>query len=64
MEYRRIKWEEDKESTSEKVRTMSLNNYNNRITSVRWSNKYPKYSQILYLVGVSQKLSNDPKKPP
>ena len=41
---------------------MSLNSYNNLFTSERWSNKDPKDSQILSLVGVYQKLSDESKK--
>ena len=41
---------------------MTLNNYNNLLTSVRWYNKNPKDYQILYLVGLSQKLVDDSKK--
>ena len=41
---------------------MSLKNYNNLLTSGRWSNKYPKDYQILVLVGVAQNLSDDSKK--
>ena len=42
---------------------MDLNNYNNILTSWRWSNKDPKDAHILSLVGVAQKISNNPKKP-
>ena len=38
---------------------MPMNNYNKVPTSGRWSTKNPKYSQILDLVGVDKKLSDD-----
>ena len=41
---------------------MVLKKYSNVLTSGSWSTKYPKDSQILALVGVSQKLMNDSKK--
>ena len=41
---------------------MYLKNYNNLLTSGRWSTKDPKDSQILALVLVSQKLAYDSKK--
>ena len=44
------------------VRAMALKNYNNLLTSGMWSNKYPKDSHIMALVGVSQKLADNPKK--
>ena len=40
---------------------MYLKKYNNHLTSGRWSSKYPKDSQILYLVGVAHKLADDSK---
>ena len=41
---------------------MNLKNYNNLLTSGRWSSKDTKYAQILALVGVDQKLAYDLKK--
>ena len=41
---------------------MALNKYNNLLTSGRWFAKDPKYSQILVLVGVAQKLMDDSNK--
>ena len=38
---------------------MALKKYNNLLTSGRWSTKDPKDAQILDLVGVAQKLSDD-----
>ena len=63
MESRRSEWKEYKELNSEQVRAMALNNYNNILTSGRWSKKDPKDSQIPALVEVAYKLSNDSKKP-
>ena len=37
---------------------MALKKYNNLLTSGRWTNKGPKDSQILALVGVAQKLAD------
>ena len=44
------------------MRSITLNKYNNLLTSGRWSKKDPKYDQILYLVGVAQKLADNSKK--
>ena len=41
MKTRRSKWEEGKEFSAEQVRAMDLINYNNLLTSGRWSTKYP-----------------------
>ena len=41
---------------------MSLKNYNNLLTSGRWSTKDPKDAQILDLVGLDQKIADDSKK--
>ena len=41
---------------------MVLKKYNNLLTPGRWSNKDPKDSHILALLGVAQKLSYDSKK--
>ena len=41
---------------------MSLKKYNKFITSGKWSNKYPKDTQILALVGVAQKIVDNYKK--
>ena len=38
---------------------MNLNNYNNLLTSGRWSNKYTNDAHILALVGVVQKLVDE-----
>ena len=62
MDTRSSEWQQDKESTSEKVRDMELNKYNNLLNSVRWPKKDPKYDHTLYLGGVSQKLADDSKK--
>ena len=52
-------WEEDKDFTTEQVRSKALKKCNNVLTSGRWSNKYPKGAQILAIVGVDQNLSDD-----
>ena len=44
--------------------SIALKKYKNLITSGRWFNKDPKDSQILSLVGVAQKLSENSKKTP
>ena len=62
METRRSEWEEDKDFTEDQVRYIDLNNYNNLLTSGRWSTKYPKDDKILALVGVYQKLADGSKK--
>ena len=62
METRRSEWEEDKEFTVEKVRAMDLKKYNNLLTSGRWYNKYTKYSKIIALVGVNQKIVDNSNK--
>ena len=41
---------------------MVLKKYNKLLSSRRWSNKYPKYDQILALVSVAQKIADDSKK--
>ena len=41
---------------------MDLKNYNNLLTSGKWSTKYPKDAHILALVGLAQKLADDSKK--
>ena len=41
---------------------MTLNKYNNLLTSGRWSNKDPKDAHILSLVGLDQNLAEDSKK--
>ena len=41
---------------------MAPKNYNNLLASGSWSNKDPKDSHILYILGVAQKLANDSKK--
>ena len=61
MDTRRSEWEEDKYFTADQVRDMSLKNYNNLLTSGRWSTKDPKDSNILALVGVAQNLADDTK---
>ena len=62
MSIRMSEWEEYKDFTAEQVRDMDLKNYNNLLTSGRWSTKYLKGSQILTLVEVDQNLANDSKK--
>ena len=62
MDTRRSEWEEDKDFKSEQVRDKNLDNYNNIFTSWWLSNKDPKDYQILDLLGVDQKLSDDSKK--
>ena len=62
MDTSRSKWGEGKDFASEKVRTMALKNYNNLLTSGKWSTKDPKDAQILDLVGGSQKIADDSKK--
>ena len=62
MDTRSIEWEEEKEFTSEQVRSMDLNKYNNLLTLGRWYNKDAKYYQIPALVGVTQKLAYDSNK--
>ena len=62
MESRRSEWEEDKQFTEKKVRAMELKKYNNLRTSGRRYNKDTKDYHILDLVGVYQKLLDDPKK--
>ena len=49
-------WEDNNEFKSYQVRVMSMQKYNNLLTSGSSSNKDPKDDQILYLVGVAQKL--------
>ena len=41
---------------------MSLKKYNNLLTSGRWSKNNTKYAQIIYLVGVYQKISDESMK--
>ena len=41
------------------MRDMDLNKYNNLLATGRWSTKDPNETQILSLVGVAQKLSED-----
>ena len=62
METRRSEWEEDNYFTVEQVMSMSLKKYNNLLTLGRWSVKDTKDSQILYLLGVAQKLADDSNK--
>ena len=62
MESRRSEWEKDKEFTSEQVRELALNKYENIFTSGRLYNKDPKDAHTISLVGVAQKLPNDSKK--
>ena len=62
METRRIKWDEEKEFTAEKVRYTVLKKYNNLPTSGRRYNKYPKDDHILTLFGLVQKLVYNSKK--
>ena len=64
MYIRRSEWEEDKDFTAERMRDMDLKKYNNLLTLERWSNKDPKDDQILALVGVTQKIADEYKKPP
>ena len=59
METRRSEWEEEKDYTAEQFRSMALNNYNNLLTSGRWSTKDPKYACILSLVEVVQNLADE-----
>ena len=42
METRRSDWDKGKDSTEEQVRYMTLNKYNNFLTSGRWSKDYHK----------------------
>ena len=62
MDTRRSEWEEEKDFTTEQVMYMALKKYNNLITSGSWSTKDPNDDQILSLVGMSQKISDDSKK--
>ena len=62
MDTRRSEWEEDKYFTSDQVVSMSLKKYNNLLNSGRWSNKDPKYVQILSVVLVDQNLSDNSNK--
>ena len=62
MDTKMSEWEEDKDVTADQVRAMVLDKYNNILTSERWSNKDPKYAQILALVGVNQNLVENSKK--
>ena len=62
METRRSDWEEDNYFTAEHESSKYLKEYSNLLTSGSWSTKYPKVAHILALVGVDQKLSDDPKK--
>ena len=62
METSRGEREEEKNFTAEPVRTMDLNNYNKLFNSGRWSNKYPKDAQILFLVGVAQNIADESTK--
>ena len=41
---------------------MDLYNYNNLLTSGRWSKKYPKDDQILAQLGMAQNLADDSNK--
>ena len=47
METRRSEWEDDKYFTSEQVKDMDHNKYNNLLTSGRWYNKDTKVDKIL-----------------
>ena len=58
----RSEQDQDKDFKEEQVRDMALKKYNNLLTSGRWSNKDPKDTQILALVGVAQNLADDSKK--
>ena len=58
----RREWEEVKEFTLEYASAMSLKKYNNLLTSGRWSKNNTKYAQIIYLVGVYQKISDESMK--
>ena len=62
MDTRRSKWDEDKDFTTDQVVSMSLKKYNNLLNSGRWSNKDPKYVQILSVVLVDQNLSDNSNK--
>ena len=62
METRRSVWESYTSFTAEQVRDMALNNYNNLLTSGRWSTNYTKDAKILALVGVSQNVADYYKK--
>ena len=62
METRRSEWEEEKDFTAEKVRTMAAKKYNKPLTSGRWSNKDTKDAHILALVGLVHKLADNSKK--
>ena len=57
----RSEWEEDKKLTSEQVSDIDMKNYNNLLNSGRWSNKYPKDYQTLYLEGVAKKIADNSK---
>ena len=59
MYTRSSEWEEEKYFTLEHVRVIALKNYNNILTTRRWSAKYPKDSQILAIVGVAQNIADD-----
>ena len=58
----RSEWEEEKEFTADQVRDMDPKKYRNLFTSVRWSNKDPKDSHILALVGAAPKIEDDSNK--
>ena len=62
METSRGEWEEEKEFTTEQVRDMASNKYNNLLTSGRCSNKDTKDAHILALVGVAKKPPEKSKK--
>ena len=62
LDTKRSEWEEDKDFIEDQLRYMALNKYKNLITSVGFSNKYPKDAQILVLLGLAQKISDDSKK--
>ena len=57
METMRNEREEDKDFKAYQVRAMSLNKYNNLLTSWRWYNKDTKDAPILDIAGVSEKDS-------
>ena len=62
MDTRRSECEEDKESISFHVRSISPKKCNKLLTVGKWSQKYSKDALILVLVAVAQNLADNYKK--
>ena len=59
METRRSEWEEDKDFTTENLRTMDMKNYNNLLTLGKWYTKDIKGDQTLDIVRLAQNISDE-----